>query len=47
MTFRSRHPSGSQFVMADGSVHFVAQNINHATYRALCTRNGGETAVLP
>jgi prepilin-type N-terminal cleavage/methylation domain-containing protein/prepilin-type processing-associated H-X9-DG protein len=47
MTFRSRHPSGAQFVMADGSVHFVAQNISHPLYRALCTRDGGETALLP
>jgi prepilin-type N-terminal cleavage/methylation domain-containing protein len=47
MTFRSRHPSGVQFCLADGSVHFVAQNINHPLYRSLCTKAGGETAVLP
>ena len=47
MTFRSRHPGGAQFCMADGSVHFVAQNINHPLYRSLCTRDGGETALLP
>jgi prepilin-type N-terminal cleavage/methylation domain-containing protein/prepilin-type processing-associated H-X9-DG protein len=46
MTFRSRHPSGAQFCMADGSVHFVAQNINHATYRAMCTKDQGESAQL-
>jgi prepilin-type N-terminal cleavage/methylation domain-containing protein/prepilin-type processing-associated H-X9-DG protein len=47
MTFRSRHPGGAQFCMADGSVHFVAQNIDHPTYRALCTKDQGETAQLP
>jgi prepilin-type processing-associated H-X9-DG protein len=47
MTFRSRHPSGAQFCMADGSVHFIAQNISHPLYRSLCTKGGGETAVLP
>jgi prepilin-type N-terminal cleavage/methylation domain-containing protein/prepilin-type processing-associated H-X9-DG protein len=47
MTFRSRHPSGAQFCMADGSVHFVAQNINHPLYRALCTKEQGESAQLP
>ena len=30
--------------MADGSVHFVAQNINHPLYRSLCTKGEGETA---
>jgi hypothetical protein len=33
--------------MADGSAHFVAQNINHTLYRALCTRDQGESAQLP
>jgi prepilin-type N-terminal cleavage/methylation domain-containing protein len=46
MTFRSRHPGGAQFVVADGAVRFVAQNINHATYTGLCTRDQGETAAL-
>lgn len=46
MTFRSRHPSGAQFCLADGSIHFVAQNINHTLYRSLCTKAGGEAAVL-
>jgi prepilin-type N-terminal cleavage/methylation domain-containing protein len=47
MTFRSRHPTGAQFCLADGSVHFVAQNINYPLYRSLCTKAGGETAALP
>jgi prepilin-type N-terminal cleavage/methylation domain-containing protein len=46
MTFRSRHPGGTQFCMADASVQFVTQNISHPTYRALCTKANGEVATL-
>jgi prepilin-type N-terminal cleavage/methylation domain-containing protein len=41
--FKSLHPGGAHFVMADGSVHFVTEGIDDATYRGLSTRNGGET----
>jgi len=41
-SFRSYHPGGAQFVMADGSVQFVQDSIDGAAYRALATRNGGE-----
>ena len=41
--FKSMHPGGAQFVMADGSVHFVAESIDHDVYRGLSTRSGGET----
>ncbi len=44
--FKSMHPGGAQFVMADGSVHFVSESIDHNIYRGLATRNGGETAGL-
>ncbi len=40
--FRSLHPSGVQFVYADGSVHFVSDGIEHNTYRAFATRDGEE-----
>jgi prepilin-type processing-associated H-X9-DG protein len=40
--FRSLHPGGAQFVMADGSVQFVQEGIDHKTYRGLATRNGEE-----
>jgi prepilin-type N-terminal cleavage/methylation domain-containing protein/prepilin-type processing-associated H-X9-DG protein len=40
--FRSYHPGGVQFAFVDGSVHFISNNINHPTLRALSTRARGE-----
>jgi prepilin-type N-terminal cleavage/methylation domain-containing protein/prepilin-type processing-associated H-X9-DG protein len=42
LSFRSLHPGGGNFAMADGSVKFIKSSINLATYRALGTRAGGE-----
>jgi len=42
--FSSFHPSGTQFLAADGSVKLIAETIDQATYRALCTRAGGDVA---
>jgi prepilin-type N-terminal cleavage/methylation domain-containing protein/prepilin-type processing-associated H-X9-DG protein len=44
--FKSLHPSGAQFVMADGSVHFVQESIDTVTYRGLSTRDSGEVASI-
>jgi len=41
-SFRSRHTGGLQFVFADGSVHFISQQIAITTYWALASRDGGE-----
>jgi prepilin-type N-terminal cleavage/methylation domain-containing protein/prepilin-type processing-associated H-X9-DG protein len=40
--FRSLHPSGANFGLADGSVRFIKQTINHRVYNALGSRAGGE-----
>ena len=43
-SFRSRHTSGLQFALADGSVRFVRESIPLQFYRAMATRAGGEIA---
>jgi prepilin-type processing-associated H-X9-DG protein len=47
ISFRSRHPGGGQFCMADGSVRFIQQTISHPLYRALSTKKGGEAITPP
>jgi prepilin-type N-terminal cleavage/methylation domain-containing protein/prepilin-type processing-associated H-X9-DG protein len=44
--FKSLHPGGSQFVMVDGSVHFVQEDIDVNSYRALSTRDKGEVVAI-
>jgi len=44
--FRSFHPGGGFFLMADGSVHFINDSIDMPTYRALSTIQGGDIAIL-
>jgi prepilin-type N-terminal cleavage/methylation domain-containing protein/prepilin-type processing-associated H-X9-DG protein len=44
--FKSSHPNGAHFAMADGSIHFVVESINYTIYNYLGTRAGGETASL-
>jgi prepilin-type processing-associated H-X9-DG protein len=39
---RSRHPGGVNILKADGSVHFISQNINLATWQAMGSISGGE-----
>jgi len=40
--FTSNHPGGCQFAMMDGSVRFIINSIDLATFRALSTRRLGE-----
>jgi prepilin-type N-terminal cleavage/methylation domain-containing protein/prepilin-type processing-associated H-X9-DG protein len=42
ISFRSNHPGGASFAMADGSVRFVKTSVNFSTYQALSTRAKGE-----
>jgi prepilin-type N-terminal cleavage/methylation domain-containing protein len=41
--FRSDHPAGGLFLMCDGSVQFVNENIGMDAYNAMSTSSGGET----
>ena len=45
--FRSDHPGGVQFAMADGSVHFIKDGIQQSVLDALATRDGGENCEVP
>ena len=45
LSFGSYHIGGAQFGFADGSVHFIAENIDLVTYQGLGSRNGGEVAI--
>jgi prepilin-type N-terminal cleavage/methylation domain-containing protein/prepilin-type processing-associated H-X9-DG protein len=40
--FGSMHPGGMNAGFGDGSVRFLSQNLDMATYRALASRDGGE-----
>ena len=40
--FKSFHPGGANFAMADGSVRFIKQTIHPRIYNAIGTRNKGE-----
>lgn len=42
MGFKSRHVGGAQFLMGDGTVRFISENIDYRTYQRLGGRNDGE-----
>lgn len=39
--FKSRHVGGAQFVLCDGSVRFISENIDYLTYQKLGDRRDG------
>jgi len=39
--FKSLHPGGANFLLCDGSVHFISQTIDYATYQRLGDRWDG------
>tara|TARA_B100000809_G_scaffold197411_1_gene197032 strand:- start:421 stop:1509 length:1089 start_codon:yes stop_codon:yes gene_type:complete len=40
--FKSRHPGGAHFLLADGSVRFLVDDIDHTNYQRLGDRQDGE-----
>lgn len=40
--FGSSHRGGAQFILADGSVHFISENIDEGLFQGLATRGQGE-----
>jgi prepilin-type processing-associated H-X9-DG protein len=45
--FGSQHPGGAQFVMCDGSTHFVSDTIDTTLYARLGNRRDGEVVAFP
>ena len=45
--FGSFHKGGANFVFADGSCHYLSDDLDPDTYVVLASRNGGEVADLP
>lgn len=39
--FKSNHPGGANFLMVDGSVQYLSQNVNYQTYQRLGGRQDG------
>ncbi len=47
ISFRSQHPGGGHFALADGSVHYINEGVEHSIYRALGTRDRGLSDQTP
>ena len=45
--FRSDHNGGANFLMADGSVHFLSEDIEMLTYQRLSTMRGDDIVEVP
>jgi prepilin-type N-terminal cleavage/methylation domain-containing protein/prepilin-type processing-associated H-X9-DG protein len=45
--FKSRHPGGAQFLLGDGSVHFLPETIDHWTYQYLGGKADEHTVQVP
>ncbi len=45
--FRSRHVGGAQFLLGDGAVRFISENIDHEAYNRLGAKADGLTVTVP
>src|SRR5262249_1912900 len=45
--FKSNHSGGTNFVFADGPVHFITQRIDHRSYQLVGCRNDGLVVAIP
>jgi prepilin-type processing-associated H-X9-DG protein len=45
--FKSNHTSGVNFALADGSVRFISETIDHRLYQYLGCRHDGQPATPP
>ncbi len=45
--FRSDHPGGGNFLYADGSVHFINEDIDMLTYQRMSTMAGDDVVEVP
>jgi prepilin-type processing-associated H-X9-DG protein len=45
--FKSKHSGGVNFSLADGSVRFVSETIDHRTYQLLGCRHDGQPVEMP
>jgi hypothetical protein len=46
MGFKSRHPGGAFFLLADGSTHFLTDSIDYVAYQRLGSRRDGEAVSI-
>jgi len=47
MGFRSNHSTGANFLLADGSVRFIPQSVDHGTYQKMGCRDDGQPFTMP
>jgi prepilin-type N-terminal cleavage/methylation domain-containing protein len=45
--FKSYHPGGAMFAVADGSVRFISETIDYQLFNGLGTKSGGEPYQVP